>query len=92
MTDNVQVIEIRPQGVCAVLIQVRLIDNIVDEVRFLGGCAGNTQGVARLSKGKSLEELINALEGIQCGDKGTSCPDQFAKGLKNYLLEKSKVH
>lgn len=72
----------RTQGVCAQAIEFDVEDNKVHNVKFIGGCAGNTQGVARLVEGMDKDEAISRLEGILCGRKGTSCPDQLAKALK----------
>ncbi len=72
----------RPKGVCAMQIKFELDENnIVKNVRFLGGCSGNTQGIAALSEGRTKDELISLLSGIRCGGKATSCPDQLAKAL-----------
>ena len=57
-------------------------DNIVKEVKFLGGCNGNTTGISKLVIGMEVDEVINRLENIRCGFKTTSCPDQLAKALK----------
>lgn len=62
-------------------------DNKVKNVQFLGGCSGNTQGVARLIDGMDIQEAITRIEGIDCAGRGTSCPDQLAKALKQYLAE-----
>ena len=77
--------EFRTQGVCAQKIVFDLEDGIVKNVKFLGGCSGNTQGVAKLSEGRSATELIELLKGTRCGFKNTSCPDQFATALKKAL-------
>ena len=72
-----------PKGVCSRSIHVEVDDNnIVTSVRFSGGCAGNTQGVARLAEGRPVDEVIKILKGIRCGMKGTSCPDQLACALE----------
>ncbi len=73
------------QGVCSRQIQIEVENNIIQEVAFLGGCSGNTQGVAALVKGMSVEEAIKRLKGIRCGARSTSCPDQLAKALEAYL-------
>ncbi len=70
-----------PQGVCSRGIKFEIEDGIVKNIRFAGGCSGNTQGVAALANGMSAEELIERLSGIRCGFKGTSCPDQLAKAV-----------
>lgn len=71
-----------PQGVCSRRISFDLEDGAVHNVQFLGGCAGNTQGVARLIEGMPADEAIARLRGILCGNKGTSCPDQLARALQ----------
>ena len=59
-------------------------NNIVTSCEFIGGCMGNTQGVALLVVGRSVDDVIKTLEGINCGNRGTSCPDQLAQALKAY--------
>ena len=65
-----------PHGVCSRQILLELDGNKVSNVRFIGGCSGNTQGIARLAEGMDVDELISRLQGIRCGSKPTSCPDQ----------------
>ena len=73
------------QGVCSKAIRVVLDDNnVIQEAQILGGCSGNTQGVASLLQGMKVEDAISRLEGIRCGMKSTSCPDQLAQALKLY--------
>lgn len=72
----------KTKGVCSQMIQFDIEDNKVHNVQFVGGCAGNTQGVARLIEGMPVDEAISRMDGIQCGFRGTSCPDQLAKALK----------
>ena len=74
--------EFKPVGVCSQLIRVDVEDNVIKSAEFVGGCSGNTQGVARLVKGMNVDEAISRLEGIKCGFKSTSCPDQLAQALK----------
>lgn len=74
-----------PRGVCSRNITIEVTDGIIDSVKFMGGCNGNTQGVAALVKGMKVEEAIKRLEGINCNGKGTSCPDQLAKALKEAI-------
>lgn len=71
-----------PKGVCSRKITFEINDGIVHNVRFAGGCAGNTQGVAALVEGMKAEDVIARLSGIRCGFKGTSCPDQMAQAVK----------
>ncbi|MBQ2815616.1 MAG: TIGR03905 family TSCPD domain-containing protein [Clostridia bacterium] len=70
------------KGVCAKSITIETEDNIVKEVKFLGGCNGNTSGISKLVIGMEIDEVIKRLENIRCGFKTTSCPDQLAKALK----------
>ncbi len=74
--------EFKTKGVCSQAIRFDIKDNKVHHVQFMGGCAGNTQGVARLIEGMDVEEAISRLEGIRCGFRPTSCPDQLACALK----------
>ena len=78
-----------PKGVCTRQIEVELDGDIIHRVEFLGGCMGNTRGVARLVEGMSVQEAVTRLEGIECGRKGTSCPDQLAKAIIE-LVKKRK--
>ena len=70
-----------PYGVCARKISFDIEDNVVKNVKFSGGCSGNTQGLAKLAEGMTTDEIITRLSGIRCGFKGTSCPDQLAKAV-----------
>lgn len=73
----------KTSGVCSRTIEFEVDGDIVTNVKFNGGCAGNTQGVSKLAKGRKIDELIELLEGTQCRN-GTSCPDQLARALKEY--------
>ena len=77
----------KPEGVCAQLLNLDIEDGIVKSVEFIGGCAGNAQGLASLVKGMSVDDVIERLEGIKCGFKDTSCPDQLSEALKQYKNE-----
>ncbi|MBE6547505.1 MAG: TIGR03905 family TSCPD domain-containing protein [Ruminococcaceae bacterium] len=74
-----------PKGVCARRIDIDIEDGIIIKASFYGGCSGNTQGLSALLVGMSAEEAIERLEGIRCGFKPTSCPDQLSKALKEYI-------
>ena len=75
-----------PRGVCSQEMQVDVDDQgIIQELRVLGGCSGNLQGIASLVKGMPAREAIERLKGIRCGFKDTSCPDQFARNLEAAL-------
>lgn len=71
----------KTSGTCSSQIDFELEDGIIKSVAFTGGCNGNLQGISRLVKGMRAEEAISRLEGIRCGWKPTSCPDQLAKAL-----------
>ena len=77
----------RTRGVCSQAIQFELDGDIIKHVDFIGGCSGNTQGVAKLIEGMDAKEAISRLEGIRCGFRPTSCPDQLSKALKQALGE-----
>ena len=78
----------KTHGTCSREIQFEIEDNKVKEVRFIGGCPGNTQGVAALVRGYDIDEAIARMKGIDCAGKGTSCTDQLAKALKEILAGK----
>ncbi len=81
----------KPSGVCSSLIQFDIAEDngrkIVKNIKFTNGCSGNTQGVARLAEGMEAEKVIKLLEGTKCGYKQTSCPDQFARAIKEALRQ-----
>ena len=79
-------VKFQPQGVCAQQIIIDTSDGRVNSVRFIGGCSGNTQGVAAPVKGMKVSEVIERLQGIRCGMKSTSCPDQLTKALTKHCL------
>ena len=62
-------------------------NNIIKKLKIVGGCPGNTVGVSKLVEGRNIDEVIEMLKGIQCGIKGTSCPDQIARALEEYKKE-----
>ena len=78
----------KTRGVCSQEIHFELDGDTIKHVEFIGGCSGNTQGVARLTEGMTVPEAISRLEGIRCGVRPTSYPDQLAKALKQALEEK----
>ena len=77
--------EYKTKGVCSQAIQFDIIEDKVHNVQFIGGCSGNTQGVARLIEGMDVKEAISRLDGIRCGFRPTSCPDQLANALKQAI-------
>lgn len=76
----------KTSGTCSQEIQFDVEDNKLTSVKFIRGCAGNTQGVAKLAVGRDVDEVIALLSGIQCRN-GTSCPDQLARALKEYKAQ-----
>ena len=74
--------EYTTKGTCSRRILFEVEDGKVHNVQFINGCSGNTQGVAKLAEGMDIDEVISRLEGIHCGMKPTSCPDQLAQALK----------
>lgn len=77
----------RPSGVCSTMIDLELEDGIIQSVRFTGGCNGNLQGISRLVEGMGVQDAIEKLQGIRCGWKPTSCPDQLSKALAAAMKE-----
>lgn len=73
------------EGTCSRCIDFEVEDGVVKDVRFTGGCNGNLQGIGALVRGMKAEEVIARLDGIRCGNKPTSCPDQFARALRQTL-------
>lgn len=70
------------QGTCSRVINLEVENGIVKDVEFIGGCHGNLQGISSLVKGMTVEEVVAKLDGIKCGNKPTSCPDQLSKALQ----------
>lgn len=77
-------IEYTPRGVCSRKMTIEVEDGSIRSVQVEGGCSGNLQGISRLVEGMSVEEAISRMDGIRCGWKNTSCPDQMAQALKQY--------
>lgn len=75
----------KPTGVCSKEINIELDGDVIKSVKFTGDCSGNTQGVAALVAGMKVSDAISRLEGIRCGIRETSCPDQLAKALKQAI-------
>ena len=72
----------KPKGTCSQLIEIKVEDGMIHEVKYTGGCPGNLLAIGELVKGMKVTEAIERLEGIKCGNKQTSCADQLAKALK----------
>ena len=74
----------KPSGVCSREMRFEMDGDIIENVTIVGGCAGNLLGISRMLKGKHIDEVLGSFEGVRCGAKTTSCPDQIAKALKEY--------
>lgn len=76
--------EFTPRGVCSQRMIFTIEDDVVTDLKVIGGCSGNLQGIGALVKGMKVDDIIARLDGIHCGLRPTSCPDQFARALKEY--------
>ena len=79
----------RTQGTCSQAIEFEIEDGILRNVQFYSGCNGNTQGVSALVDGMKVDEVLQRLEGIRCGFKNTSCPDQLCKAIRKAMAVES---
>lgn len=86
-----EIIQYQTSGVCCGIIQVKINNNIIEDAEFLGGCNGNLKGIKSLIKGMNIDDVILKLQGIRCGDKSTSCPDQLAQCLIAYKSKQLKT-
>lgn len=77
----------RPKGVCSQMMEMDIEDNKLKSLKVTGGCIGNLQGIAKLVEGMDIDDVINRLDGVRCGFKSTSCPDQLAQALRHYKEE-----
>jgi len=83
-------IQYETKGTCSVMIDVTCDENdVIQQVFFLGGCNGNLQGISQLVRGQRIDDVIHRLDGIRCGAKNTSCPDQLCRALE--LLKQAPV-
>ena len=71
-------------GVCSKMMIIDSEDNVIKNVQIIGGCQGNTNGLTRLLEGMEIQDAIRRLEGIDCRERGTSCPDQLAQALRQF--------
>ena len=78
-------IEYTPRGVCSRFFSIKVEDGVIQSVQIIGGCDGNLKGISRLIEGMKVEDAIQTMEGIRCGSKATSCPDQLARALRTAL-------
>ena len=84
MSEPAELIQYQPSGVCCQMMHVAVQDGKILDAEFFGGCNGNLKGIKSLIKGMSIDEVVERLQGITCGSKPTSCPDQLAKCLIEY--------
>ena len=78
-------IDYTPRGVCSRRFQIDVEEGVIRSVQVTGGCSGNLQGLSALLRGMMVEEAVARMEGIRCGGKATSCPDQLVQALKKVL-------
>lgn len=79
-----ETIQYKPKGVCSSYMEIDVDAGVIQDCRVKGGCNGNLQGISHLLQGMPVQEAIRRMEGIRCGFKNTSCPDQIAQALKTY--------
>ncbi len=89
--NGVDLLKILPQGVCSKFMQVKIKDDVVLGAEFVGGCSGNLGGIKILVQGMNVNDIVNKLSNIPCGNRPTSCPDQLAQGLRAYIEQKQAV-
>ena len=89
--DGIDEVRFLPTGVCSKLMNLKIKDNKILNMETVGGCSGNLKGIGSLVIGMDINEVIKRLEGLPCGSRPTSCPDQLAACLKLYIEEKSKI-
>lgn len=78
----------KPKGVCSSLIEFDINNEVISNVKIISGCNGNGKGISRLVEGMKAQDIINKCEGIKCGNKNTSCPDQLSLAIKESMEEK----
>ena len=88
---SLKTIEYKTEGTCCALMNVVLDDDIIKDVEFIGGCRGNLEGIRHLVIGMKINDVIDKLQGIKCGSKPTSCPDQLSRCLLNYTKSAQEV-
>jgi len=99
MSDNIEIRDIdgvdevryQPSGVCSKLMVLKIKNNQILTMETVGGCSGNLKGIGALVAGMDINEVIKRVQGLPCGSRPTSCPDQLSVALKLYLEQKSKV-
>lgn len=87
--NKTEIITYKPRGTCCEIVQIELLDNVIKNIEFYGGCDGNLKGIQTLLKDMHIDDVIYKFSGITCGDKKTSCPDQLASFLAEYKSKNS---
>lgn len=82
----------KTKGTCSTNIELDVENGIVKEIAFWGGCNGNLQGISRLVTGMPVSEVITRLEGVRCGTRSTSCPDQLCRALQRWVSKKQSLY
>lgn len=90
--NGVDIVQYQPSGVCCKMMQIRIKNDIIEDVEFTGGCNGNLSGIGMLIRGMNINDVIPKLQGLPCGKRPTSCPDQLTKGLTAYIEQKQTVN
>ena len=86
--NGIDIVQFQPKGVCCKMMQIRIKDDIIQDIEFVGGCNGNLSGIGVLVRGMNINDVITKLQGLPCGSRPTSCPDQLTKGLTAYIEQK----
>lgn len=86
--NGIDVVQFQPKGVCCKMMQIRIKDDVIQDIEFVGGCNGNLSGIGVLVRGMNINDVITKLQGLPCGSRPTSCPDQLTKGLTAYIEQK----
>jgi len=90
-TENkIEVIQYTTSGTCCKMMHIAILDGVIKDAKFMGGCPGNLEGLQILLKGMAIDEIIAKFSGIKCGTKSTSCPAQLASCLKQYKSKKEQ--
>lgn len=88
-SNGIDIVQYQPKGVCSKMMQIKIKDNIIEDIEIIGGCAGNLVGIGQLVKGMNINDIIPKISGIPCGKRPTSCPDQLSIALQAYLNAKN---
>lgn len=89
--NNIEIIQHKTSGTCCKIIQIAILDGVIQDIEFIGGCPGNLVALKKLLKGMSVDDVIAKFSGIKCGDKSTSCADQLAHCLIEYKSRKGQA-